>query len=461
MNTDASGYRELKNEADRLLNYHKTTRQFFKHLKDTDIEKISLKHGLFSLKNKVTATLRFSRKIDRETIDEMNSVAHYLNQNVIVRFCALLEKHKVIGANMKICKEIEGSEDLNILRELRNCFAHSSGNLKSGKHEKLCNKLKKRFELTEKDHEPNEFPLPSTQVIGELFNSCLSYSEKCLQLKSEGKGYLFEKENSKTFNKSWDWHIDSDHSIEGIDLEKVGRFVDSANKNRDKEIKDDPRQVLRKFELVRDNKVTNAGFLLFSKDDSALSTIELARIQDNHIIKDGLTLKSDLLSEVEAVMSYIKKQINKAYIFTGEIQRVERWDYPLDAVREIVVNAIVHRDYRESSDSIIKIYDTRIEFFNPGKLPEGMDVEILLSGDYVSNIRNKKIAEIFKEANMIEKYGSGIRRILEGFKAHGLPEPVFEEVGNGFRVTIYKNESPDIPSTGSKNTLQRNIGAPK
>jgi ATP-dependent DNA helicase RecG len=276
---------------------------------------------------------------------------------------------------------------------------------------------------------------------------------------------LFEKEvkdpQHKIINKSWDWHINSDHSIEDIDLKKVGRFIGLANKNRNIEIKDNPRQVLRKFELVRDNKVTNAGFLLFSKDDSALSAIELIRIQDNLIIKERYTLKSDLLSAVELVMDYIKKQINKAFIFTGDIQRVERWDYPLDAVREIVVNSIVHRDYRESSDSIIKIYDTRIEFFNPGKLPEGMNVDVLLSGDYVSHIRNKKIAEIFKEANLIEKYGSGIRRILEGFKVYGLPEPVFEEVGNGFRVTIYKNDSPDIPPKGPKNTPQRSTSTPQ
>jgi ATP-dependent DNA helicase RecG len=173
------------------------------------------------------------------------------------------------------------------------------------------------------------------------------------------------------------------------------------------------------------------------------------------IIKDSVTLKSDLLSEVEVVMDFIKKHINKSYIITGNIQREERWDYPLDAVREIVVNAIVHRDYRDSSDSVIKIFDDRIEFYNPGKLPEDLSIERLLSGEYISTIRNKKIAEIFKEANLIEKYGSGIRRILDGFEKNGLPAPKFEEISNGFRVTAFKSTPQKIPPKKIKDTPQK------
>ena len=242
----------------------------------------------------------------------------------------------------------------------------------------------------------------------------------------------------KTFNTSWDYYIDSHHSVEDISLNKVREFIELSNKYKDTKITDDPVRVLNKFELMRENKITYGGFLLFMKGTSALTTIELGRFQTPTIIKDGVTLKNDLFSEVEAVMDFIKKHINKSYIITGNLQREERWDYPLDAVREIVVNAIVHRDYRDASDSIVKIFDDRIEVYNPGKLPEGLSVEKLLSGDYISTIRNKKVAEIFKEANIIEKYGSGIRRIQEGFSAYGLPVPKFEEIGSGFRVTALK-----------------------
>ena len=267
----------------------------------------------------------------------------------------------------------------------------------------------------------------------------------------------------KTFNTSWDYYIDNNHSVEDISLEKVRNFIELANKNKDVKITDDPVRVLNKFELIRENKITYGGFLLFMKSNSALTTIELGRFQTPTIIKDSVTLKNDLLSEVEAVMDFIKKHINKAYIITGNIQREERWDYPLDAVREIVVNAIVHRDYRDSSDSVIKLFDDRIEFYNPGKLPEGLTIEKLLSGDYISTIRNKKIAEVFKEANIIEKYGSGIRRILEGFEKHGLPVPKFEEISNGFRVTAFKEPikkgriKDKIPKHKKKDTIKDTI----
>jgi ATP-dependent DNA helicase RecG len=263
----------------------------------------------------------------------------------------------------------------------------------------------------------------------------------------------------KTFNTSWDYYIDGNHSIEDLSLEKVRGFIELANQYKDIKITDDPIRVLNKFELIRENKITYGGFLLFMESNSALTTIELGRFQTPTIIKDSMTLKSDLLSEVEAVMDFIKKHINKSYIITGNVQREEKWDYPLDAVREILVNAIVHRDYRDSSDSVIKIFEDRIEIYNPGKLPEGITIEKLLSGDYISTIRNKKIAEIFKEANIIEKYGSGIRRILEGFEAHDLPAPKFEEISSGFRVTAFKERKKDrikgkTPKYGIKDTIK-------
>ncbi|KKM70456.1 hypothetical protein LCGC14_1440540 [marine sediment metagenome] len=76
--------------------------------------------------------------------------------------------------------------------------------------------------------------------------------------------------------------------------------------------------------------------------------------------------------------------------------------------------------------------------FNPGILPNGLTVEQLIRGDYSPSIRNKQIATVFKEAGIIEKYGSGIKRVLETFSEYDLPQPVFEEIQKGFKVTIFK-----------------------
>ncbi|MEK6776338.1 MAG: ATP-binding protein [bacterium] len=142
-------------------------------------------------------------------------------------------------------------------------------------------------------------------------------------------------------------------------------------------------------------------------------------------------------------MEFVRKHINKAIIITGRPQHEERWDYPLDAIREIAINAIIHRDYTSAQDSVVKVHDDKIEIFNPGGLPAGLTVKKLLKGDYISNARNKKIAEAFKAAGLIEKYGSGIKRILSAFKAYGLPAPDFEETSGGFLVTAYK-KTPQV-----------------
>lgn len=84
------------------------------------------------------------------------------------------------------------------------------------------------------------------------------------------------------------------------------------------------------------------------------------------------------------------------------------------------------------------MYDDKIEISNSGRLPPGLTVAQLVSGKYVSEPRNPQIAEMFKEAGIIERYGSGIGRIITDFKEYGLAAPEFAEVGSHFLVTVYK-----------------------
>ena len=240
----------------------------------------------------------------------------------------------------------------------------------------------------------------------------------------------------QTYHSSWDHYNDTRHTLEDISLDKVNRFIELANKVRPYPIIDDPMTVLKKFELLHNEQITHGCYLLFTTGDSLLSTIEIGRFASETVIKDSLTIRTDLISEVEAILEFIRKHMGRAYIISGNAQREERWEYPLEALREIVVNMIVHRDYMNSNDSVIKFFDDHIEFFNPGKLPNGLTVEQLIRGDYSPSIRNKQIASVFKEAGIIEKYGSGIRRVLEAFKEYDLPQPTFEEIQSGFKVTV-------------------------
>lgn len=154
-------------------------------------------------------------------------------------------------------------------------------------------------------------------------------------------------------------------------------------------------------------------------------------------LKDSDRSKTDLLAQIDEVMNFIRKYINKEVIITGNAQNTPRWLYPMEAIREIVMNMIIHRDYRSASDSIVKIHDNKIEFFNPGRLPDHITVEDLLSNNYSSEPRNKLIADFCKDLGLIEKYGSGIRRVLELIHISGLPQPEFRNLSGGFRVTLF------------------------
>lgn len=261
----------------------------------------------------------------------------------------------------------------------------------------------------------------------------------------------------QTLNTSWDCYPDRDHTTDDISFDKVKSFINRANRFRTNPITDDPETVLKKYNLIREGSITYGCYLLFVKDRCFFSTINTGLFQTEIVIKDSVTIETDLFQEIDEVLTFITKHINKELIITGEPEHEARWDYPLDAVREIVINMIIHRDYRSSSNSIIKIFPDRIEFYNPGKLLPGLTIEKLLKGDYTSFIRNKQIAGIFKEANEIEQYGSGIRRIVDSCLKYNLPNPKFEEFVGGFRVTVFKTPQKTTQITTQKTTQKMTL----
>jgi ATP-dependent DNA helicase RecG len=98
---------------------------------------------------------------------------------------------------------------------------------------------------------------------------------------------------------------------------------------------------------------------------------------------------------------------------------------------------IIHRDYTSSSDSIVKVFNDHILFFNPGGLPDSISIEQLLTNNYVSTPRNRQIAKIVKEMGWIEKYGTGIKRVRNMFVEYGLKQPLFELIPGGFGATVF------------------------
>ena len=246
-------------------------------------------------------------------------------------------------------------------------------------------------------------------------------------------------EHLKTLNASWDYYIDTRHDFSDISQDKIISLIQRIERHQHKQFDDDLFGILRKYELIKDDKLTWAAYLLFVDNFSAITPLQIGRFKSNISIIDNIDIATDLPTQVDTALGFIRKHLMVEFIITGAAERTERYDYPLDAIREIVINMIVHRDYQDSGVSIIKIFDDRIEFFNPGKLHGDLTVEQLLSGQYSSKPRNRAIANMFKEAGIIERYGSGIARICNICLDFGIATPIFEEFQHGFRVTVSKN----------------------
>ena len=249
----------------------------------------------------------------------------------------------------------------------------------------------------------------------------------------------------QTKNTSWDYYSRPNKSLQDISLEKVEKVIALIEQRNPNLHFDSSMEFLLKNELLLEgNKITNGCYLLFSNDHNLYSTIQMGQFASEIVIKDDVTLHSDIISQVEDVMSFIRKHINKEIIITDtQIENIQRWQYPLDAIREIVLNMIVHRDYRDSGHSIIKIFNDHISFYNPGTLMFPLTIEDLLSNQYVSKPRNRQIASIIKDIGWIEKYGTGIRRIRKMFQEYGSKKPDFEVVSDCFAVTVYAIDYKD------------------
>jgi len=156
---------------------------------------------------------------------------------------------------------------------------------------------------------------------------------------------------------------------------------------------------------------------------------------------------------IETLVAFANAKGGVVLIGVSDSKEIKGVDISAESINKriliLVLNMIVHRDYTSSYDSVIKIFKDRIVFYNPGTLPDTISLEQLLSDDYISQPHNKQIAEFFKEVGLIEKYGSGIKRVRQEFTEYGLPEPVFKKLKDGMIVTAFgtnyiKNNVTDI-----------------
>lgn len=186
-------------------------------------------------------------------------------------------------------------------------------------------------------------------------------------------------------------------------------------------------------------KPTNAAILFFCDKPQVFisqSTIKIARFRGNTRIEfiDSREIVGPFYKMLDEVEIFFKRNTRLASKIV-EFKRVDIPEYPFEAIREAVINAMAHRDYlREGANIQIDIFDDRIEVTSPGELLPGLDIKNL-EGSHET--RNEKICEIFHETKDMERYGTGIRKMKTYMVDYGLKAPEFSEPGKFFRVTFY------------------------
>jgi predicted HTH transcriptional regulator len=188
---------------------------------------------------------------------------------------------------------------------------------------------------------------------------------------------------------------------------------------------------------------TNGGILLFGENrsqffpDAIVRCVRFAGLTRTHS-SDHRDIDQHLPVAIDDILDFITKNTFTATKI-GPKKRVNIPQYPDAAIREAVINAIVHTDYSiKGSSIIVAIFDDRIEITNPGGIAYGLSLEDALAGS--SRARNRVIARTFHFLGLVEQWGSGLQKIIESCIQNGLSVPKFEEIGSQFRVTIYSTK---------------------
>lgn len=197
----------------------------------------------------------------------------------------------------------------------------------------------------------------------------------------------------------------------------------------------------------QDGLYTNLGLLL---SDQCKHTIKVAVFdgETQNVFQDRNEFTGSLIKQMREVYSYIDFRNQKHSSFSG-LKRIDKRDYPEVAIREALLNLIVHREYSYSASSFVRIYTDRIEFTSIGGLLKGITLEDIQLG--ISVCRNPKLANIFYRLELIEAYGTGIQKIIDSYSESEF-KPQFVTTENAFKIIL-----PNLNYQKKNNKIQEDI----
>lgn len=241
-------------------------------------------------------------------------------------------------------------------------------------------------------------------------------------------------------------------SIDELSKEKILNLMIQSGKRtkRDSSLDDINFELLKNLGIANDfdgsKSPTVAGFLIFAKnrpqdkENFSRYIVRCVKYKGSNVatdIIDSIDVDGTLDEQIEIIQKFILRNIRKSAKIVGT-KRVEEYEYPEKAIREIVANAVIHRDYKITETyTQVNLFEDRIEIFSPGCLPPGVTVENIKDAQMS---RNEIIAARLKELDYLEEYGRGINIVFNKMKEWNLLSPIFKNTSNSFKVILMGNE---------------------
>lgn len=247
----------------------------------------------------------------------------------------------------------------------------------------------------------------------------------------------------KKSGKTWDDVIEPRAKFDDIDEKSVATFLKAAE-NAGRLPENDRLELPELFEKLRlteNGQLKRAALILFGKDPGKFypnTFVKMGRFgKDDADIKFQEVEEGNLIVLVQSVLNQLNhKFLTRPIDFEG-MHRIEKGEYPVSALREMLLNALVHRNYMGAPIQI-RVYDDKISIWNEGSLPEGLTLDAL-KRSHSSRPRNPVIADVTFKGGYIDAWGRGTIKILDACKQAQLPEPEMKEQDGGFILTLFKN----------------------
>jgi ATP-dependent DNA helicase RecG len=247
----------------------------------------------------------------------------------------------------------------------------------------------------------------------------------------------------KKSGKTWDDVVEPRASFDDIDEKTVNTFLKASEnagrlpENEGLALSD----LFEKLRLTENGQLKRAALVLFGKEPGKFypnTFVKIGRFgKDDADIKFQETEEGNIIQLLQAVLNQLNhKFLIRPIEFEG-MHRIEKGEYPIAAIREMLLNALVHRNFMGAPIQI-RVYDDKINIWNEGTLPAGLTLDAL-KRSHSSRPRNPIIADVCFKGGYIDAWGRGTIRIIDTCKQAELPEPEMKELDGGFIITLFKD----------------------